>query len=150
MNDDDYTVGPGRPPRKNQFQKGKSGNPAGRPRGRPNRKTIDKIYNEMFFEYKVTVNGREGARRTSLYAALMMVWWQKAMAGDLVAIEKITGRIETRLDSEPIPRGAADSPEDDSEILRRYGLSDLIGRRDGDEGSEEGTDENLRAADDDD
>lgn len=59
MNDDDI-VGPGRPPRKNRFQKGQSGNPAGRPPGRPNRKTIDKLYNELFFDCEVTVNGREG------------------------------------------------------------------------------------------
>ena len=150
MNDDEYTVGPGRPPRKNQFQKGRSGNPAGRPKGRPNRKTIDKLYNELFFECEVTVNGREGPRRTSLYAAMLMLWSQKALAGDPGAIEKLSARIESRVDVQPVPKADADRTEDDGEILRQYGRSGLISISDGDEAGEESSSHRLEATDDDD
>lgn len=149
MNDDDI-VGPGRPPRKNRFQKGQSGNPAGRPRGRPNRKTIDKLYNELFFDCEVTVNGREGARKTSLYAAVLMLWGQKALAGDLGAIEKLSARIESRVDVQPALRADADRIEDDEEILRQHGQLDFIPPREGDDGGQHSSNDSSEAADDDD
>jgi len=150
MDDDEYTVGPGRPPRKNQFQKGRSGNPAGRPRGRPNRKTIDKIYQELFFECEVTVNGREGRRRTSLYAAVLMLWGQKALAGDLGAIEKLSARIENRVDVQPVLSADQDRTEDDQEILRQYGRSALILAHEGDEDGQDSSHHSSESADDDD
>jgi len=54
--DDDYRVGPGKPPKHTRFKKGQSGNPGGRP---PKRATLkDKVIDELGERVRVTENGR--------------------------------------------------------------------------------------------
>ncbi len=71
MNDDEtYEVGFGKPPRRTQFAKGKSGNPRGRPKGALNVATI--LERTLEEEVIITLNGR---RRTvtKLQAAIIQL-----------------------------------------------------------------------------
>lgn len=77
----DYPVGYGRPPKKNQFRPGHSGNPRGRPRGSKNAATV---LNQVLAE-KVTVNENGRRRRvTKLEAAFKQVV-NRAAAGEVTA-----------------------------------------------------------------
>ncbi len=51
----DYNVGFGRPPRKHQFKKGKSGNPKGRPKGPSFGSAMER---ELSRTYEVPIDGR--------------------------------------------------------------------------------------------
>jgi hypothetical protein len=53
---EDYTVGYKRPPEKNRFQKGASGNPSGRPRKKPS--LTDRIRKELLSRQTVNVGGQ--------------------------------------------------------------------------------------------
>lgn len=79
-----------------------------------------------------------------------MLWGQKALAGDLGAIEKLSARIESRMDVQPALRADADRKEDDEEILRQHGQSEFIPAREGDEGGQHSSNDSSEAADDDD
>ncbi|MHB8495994.1 MAG: DUF5681 domain-containing protein [Casimicrobiaceae bacterium] len=80
-----YTVGYGKPPRASQFQKGRSGNPAGRPAGRPNLATL--IEREAAAQVVVTENGRRHTR-TKLEVSVAQVM-NKSASGDLKAMEMV-------------------------------------------------------------
>ncbi|HEY0797236.1 MAG TPA: DUF5681 domain-containing protein [Acidisarcina sp.] len=54
----DYEIGHCKPPKKNQFQRGKSGSPTGRPKGRKNLATLFKEEGDK----KVRINGPKGPR----------------------------------------------------------------------------------------
>jgi hypothetical protein len=55
-NSDDDQVGYGKPPKRNQFKKGQSGNPSGRPK-KP--KSFERSMTEaLFIEHDVKINGR--------------------------------------------------------------------------------------------
>ena len=121
MNDDqDEKVGPGHPPRKNRFQKGKSGNPRGRPKGKLNINTIDNYYYKAFFEDSITINSKDGPQRASAFGAMLMVLKKKALNGDSAAIEKILDRCERRAAAAPQPSSDADRLENDEAVLRRF------------------------------
>jgi hypothetical protein len=120
--DDGEKVGPGHPPRKHRFQKGKSGNPRGRPKGSLTSKLLDDYYFDAFLEREVSINGRNGPERANAVIAMMMLWRQKALNGDTNAIEKILDRLERRAAAAPSPglTLTPDRSEDDEAILRRY------------------------------
>jgi Family of unknown function (DUF5681) len=92
MNDDEaYEVGFGKPPRRNRFAKGKSGNPRGRPKGALNvATTLERILGE---EVIITQNGR---RRTitKLQAAITQLT-DKAAGGDLKALQLLTSLLRS-------------------------------------------------------
>jgi hypothetical protein len=92
MNDDEtYEVGFGKPPRRTQFAKGKSGNPRGRPKGALNVATmLERILGE---EVIITLNGR---RRTvtKLQAAIIQLT-DKATGGDLKAFQLLTSLLRS-------------------------------------------------------
>lgn len=56
--DDDDEVGYGKPPVKNQFKKGQSGNPNGRPK-KKDKSYFDKFSDEMLKEVYITENGEK-------------------------------------------------------------------------------------------
>jgi Family of unknown function (DUF5681) len=92
MNDDEtYEVGFGKPPRRTQFAKGKSGNPRGRPKGALNVATmLERILGE---DVIITQNGR---RRTvtKLQAAIIQLT-DKATGGDLKAFQLLTSLLRS-------------------------------------------------------
>lgn len=88
--DCDYTVGFGKPPIASQFRKGRSGNPKGRPKGSRN---IETLYREVLdMKVKTSVGGQ--VQTITALKAVIMKQMQKALAGDLRAIE---GVIEAQL-----------------------------------------------------
>lgn len=82
---DDYEIGFGKPPKSGQFKKGQSGNPKGRPKGTKNTLSlIEQILNE-----KVSI--REGGmqKEVTKTEAMVMRMAQKAMDGDIKAMERL-------------------------------------------------------------
>jgi hypothetical protein len=76
-----YKVGYGKPPKANQFKKGRSGNPRGRPRGRLNLATD--LAGELSEQITVREDGRP--RRITKQRALIKSMTAKALQGDIRA-----------------------------------------------------------------
>jgi hypothetical protein len=74
-----------RPPRKGQFQPGKSGNPRGRPKGAKNFRTL--VLDRL--QKKVTVIEQGRARKISMAEAIAIQTVNKASAGDPKAVATI-------------------------------------------------------------
>lgn len=74
----EYDVGYGKPPKKSQFTKGKSGNPRGRPKNARNRKTVIRDVLEK------PVKFREGERikSASVFEVMLRRQAQNAAQGD--------------------------------------------------------------------
>lgn len=81
----DGEVGYGKPPKKHQFKKGRSGNPKGRPKGSPNLLTaIDRALKERVL---VTEEGRKRSISKMEAAAKQLV--NRAATGDLRAFQQL-------------------------------------------------------------
>src|SRR6267378_7607665 len=78
----EYKVGYGKPPRRNQFPKGQSGNPKGRPRHSKNVATLAR--EALYAQVEVTENGRR--RRVSKLEVGFKQLANRIAKGDLVAI----------------------------------------------------------------
>lgn len=88
-----YDVGYGKPPKKTQFKKGVSGNPAGRPKKKPVtdfRLLLDEILAE-----EVKVRGPDGIRTMTKFEAMFHAQRMKALNGDhkaIIAVAKLSQR----------------------------------------------------------
>jgi hypothetical protein len=95
----DYDVGYGKPPVKNRFIPGKSGNPRGRPKERKNMKTI---YRDALFEpITIQLNGK--TKTVTSMEAIVLKLRNTALAGDI--------RATTMLLSLGKGLGVADAPQ---------------------------------------
>lgn len=79
---DPYQIGFGKPPKEKRFVKGRSGNPNGRPKGSQNLTTV--LERACREKIHVTINGK--ARYISKFEATMLQLINKAVAGELRAI----------------------------------------------------------------
>jgi hypothetical protein len=89
-------VGPGRPPRHSQFEKGKSGNPGGRPRReRDLAKLVDSELDEPF---TVTENGKRIKLTKRQIVAKSLV--NEAAKGNLKALDTVIRLVGNSTDTE--------------------------------------------------
>lgn len=90
--DDDFEVGYGKPPKKNRFKKGHSGNSKGRPKCSRNfAKDLDDVLNARM---KINENGR--SRNVSTQLAVLMRLRQKAVKGEARALERLLSMADQR------------------------------------------------------
>ena len=83
--DEEDTVGYGKPPKSGQFKKGQSGNPKGRPKGSLDYTT----YVQQMLSAQVTVTEGGKRKRVSSLQATLMRLAEKSLKGDMRAIEKV-------------------------------------------------------------
>ena len=114
--DDEYEVGYKKPPKKNQFQPGRSGNLSGRPKGSKNFKT------ELQEELSETVSVKEGAkvRRVSKRRAILKRAVEKALKGDTRSIDLVVRWTANYLGVEDDSGGRKTLSPDDQAILDRF------------------------------
>ncbi len=74
-----YEIGYGKPPERNRFQPGRSGNPAGRPRGRRNNRSVIR----EVIDRKVTLRENGRTRRVTVFEALVESLVSKALHGSM-------------------------------------------------------------------
>lgn len=125
--DDNYEIGYGKPPKKNQFKKGKSGNPNGRPKGGKNLKTdileelaeriaiqesgkIKKITKQRAMVKSLVAKGIKGDAKatTSLFAMVLKMLGDEIdaneelqpTAGDLQILERFEARLREKIAAE--------------------------------------------------
>lgn len=91
-----YTVGYGKPPKRTQFSKGQSGNPAGRPKGTKNLKTD--LIEEL--QERILVREAGGERQLSKQRALLKSITAKAIKGDTRAANLILTMVFRLLEEE--------------------------------------------------
>jgi hypothetical protein len=85
VNDQEYVVGKGRPPRHSRFKKGQSGNPSGRRKGSKNVATLLKqVLNE-----RVTVAENGQRKRITKLEAMLKQLANKGASGDQRAISLV-------------------------------------------------------------
>lgn len=110
--DEEYKVGPGRPPREHQFKKNESGNPGGKKKGTLNLKTL---FMQVLTAEVTTKNGK----KITVAQAIVHKQAQEAMGGKQRAAESLLARLERY--AADTPDNAEDLHEDDEAILRRLG-----------------------------
>jgi len=116
----DYEVGYKKPPKASQFKPGQSGNPNGRPSGTKNLKTD--LQEELQEQVQINSNGQK--QTVSKQRAMLMRAMEKAMKGDIRAMEFLAKLINQHLIEETTQK--ADIPLTPSEaeifdqILNQY------------------------------
>lgn len=113
---DGYEVGYGKPPKRTQFKKGRSGNPKGRPKGSKNISTLI----EKAMSKKVSATEGGVTRLITKREALAISFVNLALKGDPRAIESIL-KIETR-------RATAADAESNAPISGEEARQQLIDR----------------------
>ncbi|SRR6266851_2640250 len=110
----DYHVGYGKPPKHSRFKRGRSGNPRGRRRGGRNFKTDIKAALEA--PVKVTRNGKP--HKLSTQKAMLLRLREKALGGDVRALDRLILLAQTYNDDEPAADAALSV--NDANVLQVY------------------------------
>jgi hypothetical protein len=114
MSNDD--IGYGKPPKKNQFKKGQSGNPNGRPKGSKSLKTV--VLKELATKLEIKIQGK--VKTVTKLEALVMKLMNDALSGQTNAQMKIVKladlfSVEEDDQSEKMP-----ASEEDLSLLKRF------------------------------
>lgn len=112
-NPDDEAVGYGKPPKSSRFKPGQSGNPKGRRKKKRSdsgktHDVLDGVLDELF-----TIGTGDNARKVTKREAILRAQFNKALKGDIRALERIRSIIEE-------PEDLRENPGD-SIIRRDYG-----------------------------
>ena len=118
--EDQDQVGYARPPRKTQFQKGKSGNPAGRVKGSKN---FSKVFLEALSE-PVTVTERGERKRITKGEAIIKQLVNKGASGDARAIQLLLAELRHHVESEFPADQAAQEEQEQLLMLERLTLEE--------------------------
>ncbi|NNL18619.1 MAG: hypothetical protein HKP37_07760 [Boseongicola sp.] len=122
----DYTVGKGKPPKETQFKKGESANPNGRPKGSRNFNTdLEKVLNTM-----VTVSENGHPRKVSSQQAALMRLREKALKGDVRAIDRLLELAQKHAAEKEASRSETKLSASEEDILQRYVEDQIIMRAD--------------------
>ena len=107
---EDYEVGYGKPPKKNQFKKGQSGNPKGRPKKSRNRSTL------MEEELNQQIKVKEGNKTITMSKseAVVKQLINKGIKGDLRAVKIVLDHLQ---DIEPESKVAQSISANDRKII---------------------------------
>ena len=99
---DDYEIGYGKPPERNRFQPGRSGNPAGRPKGGRNKRSVIR----EVIDRKVSLRENGRTRRVTVFEALVESMVAKALHGSMNDQIKLIQLIEKHVPEklEDIPK----------------------------------------------
>ena len=123
----DHDVGYGKPPRHSRFKKGQSGNTKGRPRGSRNFSTDLKATLEE--PIRVTNHGK--SQTVSTQQAALMRFREKALSGDVRALDSLIGLARLYNDEEMAEAATRLSATDaeileahDAKVLRRAGMAE--------------------------
>lgn len=109
----DHEVGYGKPPKKNQFKKGQSGNPKGRPKKTRNLSTL------MEEELNVKITVKEGSKTVTMskHAAIVKQLVNKALKGDLRASKAV---FDYTQDIEPSPEVLQELNPNEQKIFNEF------------------------------
>ena len=123
----DHDAGYGKPPRHSRFKKGQSGNPKGRPRGSRNFSTD--LRETLEEPIRVTHHGK--AKTVSTQLAALMRLREKALGGDVRALDRLLELARLYNDDEMAEAATRLSATDaeileahDAKVLRRAGMAE--------------------------
>ena len=111
----DHDVGYGKPPSNSRFKKGQSGNPKGRPRGSRNFSTDLKAT----LEEPIRVTNYGKAQTVSTQQAALMLLREKALGGDVRALDRLLDLARLYNDEE-MAEAATRLSATDAEILEAH------------------------------
>ena len=116
-NDDDESIGYGRPPKRTRFKPGQSGNPRGRPKGVRNFKTD--LMSALKARVRVTRDGKTKSVSTQ-EAAILRLTDAAVTKGDLRALERILLLAQTYNDDSLVADAGNDLDSNDEEVLKAF------------------------------
>jgi hypothetical protein len=112
----DNGVGYKKPPKKGQFQKGRSGNSAGRPKGSRNLKT------DLEAELAETIHVSEGGMRKAIskQRALLKSLTAKGLQGDPRAANTVLSLVQKLVDQDDSAPAAEEVAAEDKAVLAEF------------------------------
>lgn len=122
----DYEVGYRKPPKDSRFKPGQSGNPKGRPKGTRNFRTDVKATLES--RVNVTKDGKR--RKISTQEATLLRLTEKALNGDIRALNQLLALAQT-YNNEELPPPRKDLSGGDAALLEIYNARLLSGATSG-------------------
>ena len=109
-------VGYGKPPKKSQFSKGKSGNPSGRPKG------VKNLATDVALELSEVLVVTEGNKQLKITKrrAMLKALLSKALKGDARAASILLGLTPAAEHAEQVARAAKTMSQTDKDILDAF------------------------------